>query len=557
MSEGAPDHGSETPLPTATRSQGGRTAPPPRSQVDGPGARDERKWVAAARGGLTLEELEEGPWEVVVALERWRPSVLSLVHALRFRLATLWGENAHDGDVEVHGIFLGGAECRGVHLRVDLPGAARKLPSLLPDLPTALYFERELSEMFGVTILASPDTRPLLLHERHTAPPMLPAGGEPTGVRAPFGFARTEGEGVYEIPVGPVHAGVIEPGHFRFQVRGEEILNLEVRLGYTHKGTERLFEGLEPSQATILAESISGDMSVAGATAYALAVEDALRVPVPPAAQSTRGLLLELERAAFLMGDVAGIILDVGYAAGAAEANVLREQAYGALELLTGSRLGRGTVVPGGLARPVPTEARAEVERSLEGVRRGLAGLIDHVHDQPSIMDRLRGTGVIPLEVAEALGLVGPAARASGLDRDVRRDRPYGPYAHERVRVRVASRSEGDVEGRFEVKVAEVLEACRLARHFLGEGGSTSGSPIPSRSAQTRHGLGIVESPRGEFLVALRASEQGKRVLTRVHVRDPSFLNWPAIEYAVRGNIVPDFPLCNKSLNLSYSGFDR
>ncbi|MDE1819666.1 MAG: NADH-quinone oxidoreductase subunit C [Euryarchaeota archaeon] len=520
-----------------------------------PTAADEGKWARNLGLKDPTGEAARGPWTGEVPRGSWRSVALSLRPVLQHRLATLWGEDARDR-VRVHALWLGGSGTRGVHLYASLPEGSLELPTLSPEVAPALYFEREVAEMFGVEFAGSPDTRPLLLHHRHRAPPMRGEGAAPEADRSRFDFAPVEGEGVYEIPVGPVHAGVIEPGHFRFQALGEQILDLEVRLGYTHKGTERLWQGRDPQKGVLLAESISGDHSVAGAVAYASAVEGALETPSLPApVEAARGLLLETERIAFLLGDVSGIVLDVGYAAGAAQANVLRDRAYRLLESLTGSRLGRGTVRVGGLSRPLPTLVPGKIARELQELARGTEELLDHVQGVSSIMDRLRGTGTVPLAVADALGMVGPAARASGADRDVRRDRPYGAYRNEEVRV--ARQDAGDVEARLRVKVEEVREASRLAQAFLKRGAlggavSVDGG-VPSVSGE-RFGLGIVESPRGEFLFAV-SIDHGS--LQRVHVREPSFLNWPAIEYAVRENIVPDFPLCNKSLNLSYSGFDR
>jgi Ni,Fe-hydrogenase III large subunit len=297
-------------------------------------------------------------------------------------------------------------------------------------------------------------------------------------------------------------------------------------------------------------------MLVAGAVAFCHAVERALQLPPPLGAELARGLLLELERTAFLLEDVAGIALDTGYAAGSAQANVLRECAYEAMADLTGARLGRGVVVPRGLRRSLRTETFLPIGAQLGGMAEGISKLHEHLLENSAVEDRMLGTGAISSEVAEALNLVGPVARASGIDRDHRRDRPYGAYRDHPARVVLKER--GDVAARLSVKVQEIREACRLAGAFLTDlrAGAPVLSPQPAgRLRGEAHGLGWVESPRGEYLVYV-AIESGP-TLSRVHLRDPSFLNWPAIERAVQGNIVPDFPLCNKSLNLSYSGNDR
>ncbi|HTT26750.1 MAG TPA: NADH-quinone oxidoreductase subunit C, partial [Thermoplasmata archaeon] len=479
--------------------------------------------------------------------------------SLHHPLSTFFGEDARrlHGGIRVHALFLDTLPSGGVHLLCALDPGRPNLPTLSRTLPYVAPFEREVAEMFGVVFDGSEDRRPLLLHERHPAPPLLKGpASPPDGQRVDYPFAPVEGEGIYEVPVGPVHAGVIEPGHFRFQVVGEKILNLEVRLGYTHKGTERLFEGKPSALGTVWAESVSGDMSVAGAVAYTHAVERALEIPVRPADELVRGVLLETERIAFLCGDVAGIALDVGYPVGAAEANRLREAAYQVLRGLTGSRLGRGIVGIGGLRRPVTVRSAAELERFYEGIAERIEDLREQLIGKSSVLDRLQGTGTIPRWTAELMHFVGPTARASGLRIDVRHDRPYGAYLGQEVRV--PRGIDGDVQARLVVKVEEIVEACRLARRFLPgavEAGTPANEVLHAPPSEGRSGLGWVESPRGEFLVHVTLGPGAR--LERVYVRDPSFLNWPAIEFAVRENIVPDFPLCNKSLNLSYSGYDR
>lgn len=502
--------------------------------------------------------LGERLWAMDVRPDRWVAAATMVVQTLDHPLSTLFAEDATDRrlGVVVHALFLGTDPTPGVHLRCSLGASSLQLPTLSGTIPYVTPFEREVTEMFGVQFAGAVDVRPLLLHASHSTPPLRKGPPPPpSDTRSAYRFSEVEGEGVYEVPVGPVHAGVIEPGHFRFQVVGEKILDLETRFGYTHKGTERLFEGLPVDRGTILAESISGDMSVAGAVAYAHAVERALELSVPSEIEDLRGLLLEVERAAFLCGDVAGIALDVGYAVGAAQANVQRESAYGIMQSLTGARLGRSVVGVGGLRRPLVNTPDEVVRSLLAGISSGIQELHDHLLDKSSVVDRLQGTGVVPREVADLLHFLGPTARASGLRVDLRVDRPYGPYVGREVRV--PRGLEGDVASRLNIKVQEIIEACRLASEFattLRRGGEHR-ITVPSPTSFALPGLGWVESPRGEFLVYVQLGEDGK--LQRVHVRDPSFLTWPAIEHAVRGNIVPDFPLCNKSLNLSYSGYDR
>ena len=513
-------------------------------------------------GALGLDPVwdpSEDLWRVDVPPEGWVAAAVGASDALQHPLSTLFGEAPREapGTIRVHALFLGIRPSGGVHLRCALDPPRPTLPTLSTTLPYVAPFERELTEMFGVDVSGLADRRPLLLHEHHPNPPLRPGpASAPDGRRVEYSFRPVEGEGIYEVPVGPVHAGVIEPGHFRFQVVGEKILNLEARLGYTHKGTERLFEGKPSDLGSIWAESVSGDMSVAGAAAYAYAVERALDVTVPPGDEVVRGLLLETERIAFLLGDVAGIALDVGYAAGAARANRLREAAYQTLRAATGSRLGRGTIGVGGLRRPIRGNLDPDLAPTYARWREAIGRLRDEWLGKSSVVDRLEGTGEISRWVAELMHFVGPVARASGLRIDLRHDRPYGAYVG--TEVRVPRGLTGDVRARLVVKVEEIVESCRLAEEFLRRlpaDRSPVESPRPPTPGERRSGLGWVESPRGEFLVHVTIGPDAR--LERVHVRDPSFLNWPAIEFAVRGAILPDFPLCNKSLNLSYSGYDR
>jgi Ni,Fe-hydrogenase III large subunit len=334
------------------------------------------------------------------------------------------------------------------------------------------------------------------------------------------------------------------------------VLDLEIQLGYTYKGTEALWVGQRPEEGLLWAESISGDHSVAGAVAYAQAVEAAQGLPVPAAAEAARGLLLEVERYAFHLGTVAGIALDVGYARGAAAGYRLRQRAHRCLDRLTGSRLGRGAIAVGGLRRPLMRGPAAVLVEELQSMSNGAVQIWEDLEAVASVVDRIRGTGEVSPAIARALQLVGPTGRASGIDHDVRRDRPYGIYRS--LAVRVPTEARGDVEARLRLYALEAAEAGRLAARWVESALAAPGvgriAPEP-QGERAAHGLGVVESPRGEWLVRMVQDARGR--LVRVHVREPSFLNWRALKYAARCAIVPDFPLCNKSFNLSYSGFDR
>jgi Ni,Fe-hydrogenase III large subunit len=370
-----------------------------------------------------------------------------------------------------------------------------------------------------------------------------------------FDFKRVEGEGVFEIPVGPVHAGIIEPGHFRFSVAGEPIINLDVQLFYTHKGTEKLAEGMDPRRAVFLAERISGDSSFAHALAFCRCIERLSGLEIPKRAEVVRTIVLELERLYNHIGDMGAILLDVGYSVGAASAFELKERFLSLNETLTGSRLLRSVAAVGGVRRD-PEDAVPKRQALREAVvtgREGLERLYDLIMSTSSVLDRLETTGRLSRTDAFRLGITGMAARASGIDRDFRRDHPHCAYS--RVRFQVAQQKEGDVLARLKVRVDEARESFsileQLLQQHLGEALIAPVSPVPPG----RCALGYVEGWRGEIVHWAMTGPGGE--LFRWKITDPSFHNWRALPVAVRNNIVPDFPVINKSFNLSYSGNDR
>jgi Ni,Fe-hydrogenase III large subunit/Ni,Fe-hydrogenase III component G len=441
-----------------------------------------------------------------------------------------------------------------LHVTVPLRARSPWVESLASHLYPASRFEREIRDLFGIEVRQLPDPSPLVKHAFWPSdyhPLRKDADERPFVDRGePFPFTQVGGEGVYEIPVGPVHAGVIEPGHFRFSVLGETVINLRTRLYFTHKGTEKLFEGRAVDDGVELAERISGDTTAGHAVAYCQAVEAAAGVEVPERARLLRVVLLELERLYNHVGDVGSIVNDTGFAVGHAHCYRIREHLLRANKALTGSRLLRGAVAPGGLARDL--QVPAEFVRNLAAALADFEEVVSICLKNTLLMDRLEGTGVLDAERALDHGALGYVARASGRDLDARRDHPYAAYGGLEFRVPVLT--SGDVKARTLVRIEETRQSVSLVAQACARL-----APGPIRAAVPplpahQPAFGIVEGWRGRIVHWISAGPDGR--LHRVKVVDPSFFNWPALSYCLEGNIVPDFPLCNKSFNQSYSGND-
>jgi len=441
-----------------------------------------------------------------------------------------------------------------VTARVDVDEA---FSSLATRSFAASRFEREIQDLFGLVATDHPDPRRLALHQfwpdgyyplRRDASPRADVVDD----GRPFPFRRVEGPGVFEITVGPVHAGIIEPGHFRFSVEGETIVNLETRLGFVHKGIEKLFEQLPPARRPELAERISGDTSVAHALAFCQAVETLAGARPPERALWLRALLLELERLYNHVGDVGMIVNDTGYVFGHAHCFRLRERLLRLNARLTGHRLLRGAVVAGGVAGPI---ASADLERAAGEVDRVVAEFADVARlslDNTMVLERLQGTGRLTNRTAREMQVVGLVGRASGVDADARRDAPFAAY--DRLSISVPVYDTGDVWARTMVRIDEARQSATLISEVAhrAPAGPLFAAPGPLRAGA--QAVSLVEGWRGPIWHWVLAGDADS--LARVKVVDPSFRNWAALEYAVLNNIVPDFPLCNKSFNLSYSGND-
>ena len=443
-------------------------------------------------------------------------------------------------------------------LCVSVDPRQREIPSISTVIDAATWFEREMKEWFG--IVAFPNIPRLSAHPDwpEDVYPMLKdfeATTQVPRVKGSFDFRQVEGEGVFEIPVGPVHAGIIEPGHFRFTVAGEPIINLDLQLFYTHKGTEKIAEGMTHQRAVFLAERISGDSSFAHAVAYCHAIERLASIEVPKRAIVVRTLLLELERLCNHLGDIGALLLDVGFAVGAQTGFRLKEQMLQLNEELTGSRLLRGMAAIGGVRRQIgnTVNKRETLRRITAKVRVEFDRLIDLVMSTASVLDRFETTGKLKHEDAQRLGIVGVAGRASGINRDIRRDHPHCVYPH--LTFKVPCYEQGDVLARFNVRVNEVRESFdiidQLHHQHVNEEIVNNVDSYPA----FQQALGYVEGWRGEIVHWVMTDKNGN--IYRWKITDPSFHNWRAIKLAVLHNIVPDFPVINKSFNLSYSGNDR
>ena len=457
-----------------------------------------------------------------------------------------------------------------------LPPSPASFPSLALRLPASALYEREIKDMFGLIPEEHPDPRPLTLHE-HWPEDVFPMRKEfelRTKVAKAqdrgYAFLKVEGDGVTEIPVGPVHAGIIEPGHFRFSVLGETIANLETRLFYTHRGVEKLAEDLRLDQVLLLSERISGDESVANSSAYCQAVEKVAGVTPPPRALQVRAVCAELERVYNHVGTLAGLSTDVGFAYGAARLNILKERMMRLNEEVAGSRLLFGVNRVGGVGIDLPPDKSRLVKDTIDGVLDDFNRMVKLLKRDSSVMDRLRGTGAIGPNEAAEMGLVGVAARSSGLDIDTRRDHPYGAYGSITIsprydtprhiterEVEMATRR-GDVLARFETRVEEVVNSVNIVGGVLRslDSGPELQAPVPREALRPfGHALGYAESHRGQTVHWVMIGDAPDSIF-RYKVRTASFANWPAIETAVLNDIVADFPLINKSLDLSYAGND-
>ncbi|WP_018133527.1 hydrogenase large subunit [Effusibacillus pohliae] len=476
------------------------------------------------------------------------------------RLFTMVGNDERDvsGSFALYYVFSFDRLHHFITVKTRIDELDPTFPSVAVELPAANWYEREVKDLLGLRPQGHPDPRPLVLHgdwpeELHPLRKEFPAGLHVPRVQSRETFMQYEGEDVTEVPVGPIHAGIIEPGHFRFGVVGDTILHLDARLFYTHRGLEKASEGMPLRKALYLAERICGVCALSHAVSFAQAVEAAGQVQIPLRARYLRTLFLELERLYNHIGDVGNVCAGFGFAVGVSQGARLKEELLQLNERIVGHRYLRGIIDLGGTRIDLTPKDCVDIRLTLQRVEAEFQELVEILLSHEIAIDRMAATGVLTLEQANDLEVVGVAARASGRNIDVRRDQPYAAYRH--VAFDVPTLQEGDVLARVRVRIAEVFQSFSIIRQVLDKlpAGAVI-TPIPELLPY-QSSMGWTESPRGETVHWLMIGPN--QSVYRYRVRSATYNNWPAVPLAVKGNLVPDFPLINKSFELCYACCDR
>jgi len=471
--------------------------------------------------------------------------------AFDHRVSALFGVSTSQADLtQLYVVLADDAQNQLYVGRTEVKG--NSFPSLTPRCPQVHLFEREIAEQFGLKPIGHPWFKPVRYHRSWTGRDAWDRPASEAILPAVSDFYRVEGDEIHEVAVGPVHAGVIEPGHFRFQCHGEKVFHLEIALGFQHRGVEQALIGGPNRRSLHYAETLAGDTTIAHTTGYCQMIEAFARCQKSARAQTLRGIALELERLANHIGDLGAIGNDVGFLPTSSYCGRIRGDVLNMSAVLSGSRFGRGMVCPGGVGFNIDDARAAELLRRLDLAERDATVAINLLWDTPSVMARLENTGPLPRQIAIELGIVGPAARAAGLARDIRQDQPSGIFRF--VHVPVSTCETGDVFARAFVRWLEIQQSFEFVREQLRA--IPAGAPQSSVGSLASESLAVTlnEGWRGEVChVAINAS-QGR--FARYKVVDPSFHNWSGLAYVLRNQEISDFPLCNKSFNLSYCGYD-
>jgi Ni,Fe-hydrogenase III large subunit/Ni,Fe-hydrogenase III component G len=513
-------------------------------------------------GGLALPGRVPGEERVEVSASRLPIACASVANQLGARLATMIGEDER-GTSDAYRLSYVFAPAAGGWATVEATISPRdaSFPSVTPLVPAANWYEREVRDLLGIEPLGHPEPRRLVLHDdwpddfhplRKDFDPATPVPRLPG---EPYRFHTLHGEGILEIPVGPVHAGVIEPGHFRFAAVGEAILHLEARLFYTHRGIEKLAERKSPRHVLQIAERICGACSCSHAVAYCQALELIAETEIPARAGALRTIYLELERLYNHIGDLGNMCAGVGFAVGASFGARLKEDLQRLNERLVGNRFLHGVCQLGGVRQDLSSSAAQDLDETLARLAREFGDFVALLMGSETLVERLTDTGVLPRQTAQALGVVGVAARASGIDLDSRRDHPHAYYDRLPMPIPVPVRIEGDVKARALTRMDEVIVAFALISATLSQLPAGPIAVDPGPIPGNRCAFAVAESPRGENLHWVRTATDG--TIDRYRVRSASYPNWPAVAASVPGNMVPDFPLINKSFELCYACLDR
>ena len=509
------------------------------------------------------EEANEMIKHFTVSVDKLRATASECYDMSKHGLLAMFAsdERPLNGCYAIYCLFDGAQKDDLIVLKTELKeDEPLEFPSLTPVIPGAAWYEREICDLFGLTPLDHPYLKPLVLHENwpdglyplrkdfdiHTA---VPEGERKIPV------AHAHGEGVFEVPVGPIHAGIIEPGHFRFSQAGEAIIRLDAKLFFTHRGIEKAVEGLTVDQAFYKVERICGACSVSHALSFSQALEGVAGVEIPERAKWIRVLVAELERLYNHVGDVGNLCAGLGFAVGVSNGARLKEYLMRLNEAITGNRFLRGMVIPGGVRMDVPLELLREVTALTGRLQNDFKQVVELLKENDQFLNRIDTTGILPHRAASELGVVGVAARASNIDYDMRRDKPYGGY--DQLDFAVPLHHGGDVAARLWVRVDETYESIKIVRQLIEmipKAPELLKVDIPAVAPYTS-GAGWSESARGGNVHWLMMGENN--TIYRYFVRSASYPNWPALTIAAPGNIIPDFPLINKSFELCYACLDR